>query len=219
MNRKVKRLAMRAGLDVAFVAMLLPLAMALPGCSPRVGGSMSPDDALNDLRHENAELKDEVSQLEGKIELRLAEIEALMQELRAGEGAGAAVAADRPRAVTLKFARYSGGLDTNNDGRDDLVRVYLQPLDQQGRVLPVTGEATVTVARLEDGEATVLVEKKWTSVELDAAYRSGLTGTYYTLETPLPEGIAADTELAVKATLVEQGSGVKLTRQATVLAK
>ncbi len=183
------------------------------GCSPRVGGSMSPDDALNDLRRENLQLKDQIAQMERKIDLRIAEIDSLKQELNAGDGA-AAGARNRPRPVALKFARYTGGIDVDNDGRDDLIRIYLQPVDQQGRVLPVAAEVTVTLAQISDGHARVLTTKSWTSAELDGAYRSGLTGTYYTLETPLPADVPRDVDLIAKATLVEGDSGVTLSQQA-----
>lgn len=183
-------------------------ALALAGCHA------APRNFLNDndqLRRENLELREKVEQLQKKIDLRLAEIQSLEQRIKTASPPAVA-GAKVPQAVKIAMDRYSGPIDTNHDGIDDAVRVYLLTQDGEGRFIPVAGRAVVQVVAIEPGRPpALLVEKTFEPNELDAAYRSGLTGTHYTLEVPLvlppPKGLRQAT---VKATLTDAASGAQL---------
>jgi hypothetical protein len=161
---------------------LLTLALTLPACSsPR-----RTSEANDKLRKENLELRRQVDDLQAKADLRVAEIDRLQKQVNhpqpAVEGAVA------PQLTKITFDRLTGPVDTNSDHKDDTVRVYLRTLDQQGRFLPVAGVAKVQVTGVAPGrDPVVLVDKTFDPKAFDAAYRSGLTGTHYTLELPLPQ--------------------------------
>ena len=155
------------------------------GC--RTGSFENEND---DLRRRNMELAEQVAELQDRIELRENEIDALEQQLHDGTKPMEGVAS--PRLVAVRLGRYSGPLDTDGDGVDDQVRVYVQTLDQQSRFMPVAGRASLQIAHVQpEQEPKLIAERVYESADLDAAYRTGLTGTHYTLETPLPQPLPA----------------------------
>ena len=181
------------------------LAAGLAGCSApaRVGRE-------NDrLRHDNLELRRQVEQLEDAIKLRLAQIDGLEQ--RAGKSARVD-GAELVQLTALRFGRYSGALDTDHNGTDDVLRVYLQPVDQHGRFMLAAGRAQLqAVSIVPDQEPRLILEHAGDAAEFDRAYRSGLTGTHYTLERPLPAPLPADvTGLTVVVAFTDAATGAQL---------
>lgn len=173
---------------------------------------------LNDndtLRAENMKLKQQVDELNKQMDLRLGEIETLRA---ASAGERAIKEADPPVLAKIAFARYTGAVDTNDDGRDDLIRVYLTPLDQQGRMLPVAGEAKIQAAALMDNAPpALLASRTYSPDQFDKAYRSNFTGTHYTLELPLPESMDPTiTSATVKVTFTEAVTGRELSHEQIV---
>ncbi|MEM8782235.1 MAG: hypothetical protein AAGE65_05190 [Planctomycetota bacterium] len=152
--------------------------LLLAGCGPR--------NFTNDndrLRRENLELTRQVEALEKRLNQRLGQIETLHARLgNPDHPAGA----ERPMPSGLSIDNYSGPIDTDRDGLDDVVRLYLLPTDQQGRMLPVSGTLTAALVHLPDtGEPTVLRSQTLDPTALDEAYRDGFTGPYYHVELDL----------------------------------
>ncbi|MCE9591622.1 MAG: hypothetical protein K8S99_13985 [Planctomycetes bacterium] len=194
---------------VAGLALALGL---LGGCSRGPRGFENDNDRL---RRENSELKAKVDELSRNIDLRLAEI----KRLEAQSATQPAVeGAEVPRVVEIKFDHYSGAIDTDSDGTDDALRVYLKTIDQRGRFLVAAGRAVLQVVAITPGQpVATLIEKTFTPAELDAAYRSGLTGTHYTLETPLPRPLPAGVgEVTVKVTFTDAAGGVTISHEEPV---
>lgn len=183
--------------------------MAAVGCGqPRIGGTQAPDEVINELRDENQALKDEVAKLQRNIELRLAEIDTLNQEK---QSAGQLPGTTAVRMETLVLDRLTGLVDNDGDGVMDVVRAYVQPRDGQDRFLPVSAVATMQLVVLEPGsEPVVLAEGSWDAKAWNDAYRSGFTGSHYTLELPLNEKAkAAAGELTLLVTVTDGSSGVR----------
>ncbi len=184
----------------ALIVLLLAV-MCLTGCGPK--------NFVNDndrLREENLKLKQQVDDLNEQMELRLGEIKGLRAK---SAGERAIKDADPPVLAKIIFDRYSGALDTDSDGRDDLVRMYLTPLDHRGRLLPVAGRLKLqVVAVLDDAPPALLAERTYEPDDFDDAYRANLTGYHYTLELKLPESIdPAITSATVRASLTEAVTG------------
>ena len=139
------------------------------------------------------ELTRQVQTLERDAAQRLEQIEAMERRLQGDAMEGA----HPPRLSQIKFGRYSGALDTDHDGTDDLIRIYLHTLDQLGRFMPVAAVANVRAvqALAEQGPQTIS-DRAYEVGEFDKAYRSGFTGTHFTLELKLPQPLPADLQRA-----------------------
>jgi len=189
-----------------------PLAL-LPGCISRIGGDgTAPDQAADQLRQENLKLQREIETLNHKLDARIKQIETLAPATSRPTLPGVS-AADLPRAVALKFARYTGPIDAQRTGHDDTLRLFLRPTDQQDRVIPVTGQAIIQVVHLQPGRPPrVVVETTLSPAELDKDYREGFTGAHYAVDVPLPKDLPAEvTEVTVKAALTDAATGTTLT--------
>lgn len=188
---------------------VLPLALALlmlPACSVRLGGSKSLDTTLADLRTENKQLRDQLAQAQGQI-----------KELLAAGDISAAPASDAgsspspftpeelalalPRVVTLTFAG-SAGIDRRNPQAPRLV-MDVETLDGRNRFVQVVGRLRITAAQGPAPAARPLADITLQPVELREAFRSGILGTRYAVEVPLPaDALASATAIRVEAVLL-----------------
>ncbi len=151
----------------------------LPAC----GGPKNFLNTNDDLRRENLELTRQVEDLERKLQQRLAQIQTLNERLH---GDALPEGFDPPVVSGLTIDSYSGPVDIDRDGRDDVLRLYLLPTDQRGRMLPVTGTLTAALLRIPDqGEPSVWKEVSLDPAQLDDAFRDGFTGPFYKVEMPL----------------------------------
>ena len=185
-------------------------------CTACAGPDPAKISAENDrLRRQNLDLTRKTDELEKKVGLLEAQIDTLAQRLQTKAGLEGVAAADLPTAVKIEFDRYSGAYDTDGDGAADTLRVYVQTLDQRGRFVPVAGRAVLqAVAITPDPPPVVLASRVFAPAEFDDAYRSGFTGTHYTLEaklpSPMPQGVR---EATVKVSVTDAATGAVLTGQ------
>lgn len=171
-------------------ALLLCCFAALPSC---LGGPRNFENENDALRSERLELQRKIADLEDQLDLRESELRALRDRHDQGAAAAPVEGATPPTIAAVRLDRYTGAVDTDRDGSDDLVRVYAQMVDARGRQLPVAGRATVQVVAIREGQPPrVVAERTYAPGEFDASYRSGFTGTHYTLELPLPSPLPDD---------------------------
>ena len=90
----------------------------------------------------------------------------------------------------VELGRYTGRVDEDDDGRDDALVAYVRTLDQKGRFLPVAAEATLAAAVIDVESETAPTcgsssGGASTPRPSTDAFRTGLTGTHYTLRLPL----------------------------------
>jgi len=201
----------------ATIRMWLPLLLCGLFCPAGCG----PKNFLNEndkLREQNLKLTQQVDELNKQLELRLGEIQTLRAQTA---GQRAIQDADPPMLARIAFERYSAAIDTNGDGRDDLVRIYLTPLDHLGRLLPVAGRLKLQAVTIQDdAPPALLASRTYEPDEFDAAYRANFTGYHYTVELPLPESLdPAVTSATVKASFTEAVTGVVLTEEKIVKIK
>lgn len=205
-----------SGVARLLLAAVLIVTMAIPlgGCRMVLGTPRDMRTENDRLRRENMELRREVEALNDQLEARAGELESLRRQLDRVEAAPMPDA-EVPTLARLRMGRYSGGVDTTGDGVDDLIRVYLRPLDQRNRVLPVAGRAMVrAVALPPDEEPRLLAERTYAPPEFDRAWRSGFTGSHFTLELELPADLDESIEeVTVRVTFTQARTGVELTTQ------
>lgn len=197
------------------VAAVCLAAAGASGCTARVGGDGRDPSAHNDkLRRDNAELRRQIDETQRQI--RLLEGELTSHRNRGPGGLDLPEGVAVPVLSGLAFARYTGPQDTDGDGADDTLRLYLRPLDQRGRMLVVAGTVNAQAVELRaDAVPRVVADRTFDPAELDAAYRTGLTGDHYSFDVSLPsEALGSAKQLTVKVTLTEAATGSSVTQQA-----
>jgi len=185
------------------------VSLMLPGC----GASSGKLSAQNDeLRQSNLELERALDDLNQQLALREQELAAI----RAAEGGGPVDGVEAPRLAGIELDRLTGVLPAAGDapgGRE--LRVYLRPVDQDGRVMTVVGTARVRLIHTPaDGEPTTLLDTAYDADALHAAYRDSITGVHYTLKATLPDDAPASSTLHV--TLTDAATGRVYTAERVV---
>jgi len=191
--------------DRAYPVLVLAVAlMSLPACSR---GPRNFENENDRLRAENLELQRSVDALEQTLARRDAELATLREQV---DGARPLAGVAAPALTTIELGRYSGPVDTDADGRDDVMRLYLKTQDQHGRTLPVEGVAEVKLVLLGDAEQepASLVGRAYEAEALRERYRSGFTGTHYTFELPLDAAPAGVSSVAARVRLTNAATGV-----------
>ena len=159
-------------------ALLALTVLGTAGC--RLGGSGKTFVNENDtLRAENLELSRAIDAFEDRVQLLDAELSELRRDR---QGDAPLPGAIPPVLAALKFARYTGPIDTNGDGADDRVMLYLQPVDQLGRTRIVAARLNVQAVSLRaDMPPQVLADRTYEPPEFDERWRTGLTGDHYSV--------------------------------------
>lgn len=146
----------------------------------------------DELRRQNMVLAQQVRDLEQTIEEKINQLDRFQigAQVQSDERFGAAL----PRLNQVTFGRYSGAVDTDGDGDDDLIRAYVLTLDQNGRFMPIAGRAVLRADQISaDQPPRAINDRTYGEQAFDEAYRSGIVGTHYTLElalpSPLPTGL------------------------------
>ena len=185
---------------------LLAFSFLLTGCT---SSFLNHDD---EIRRENLELKDKIAELQHSIDLRVAQIDSMHSATtRPTKIEGSEIL----RAVKVEFGSYSGPRDSKHDGMQDQLVLYVETLDQRGRFIPVSGQATVQIVDIHPGvPPKVIVERTVGAKEWDLDYRVNFTGTHYLLEIPLPPNLPADLkEVTAKIAILDAGTGATLTTE------
>ncbi|MEE9404656.1 MAG: hypothetical protein V3V20_07170 [Algisphaera sp.] len=190
---------------------LVALMLLSAGC--RIGGSgKSFVNENDDLRSENVKLSREIDQFQERARLQEAELSTL-REGKQGDHplSGATV----PVLSDLKFARYTGPVDTNQDGEDDRLVLYIMPVDQMGRMSVTAGRLNLQAVTLEaNTPPRVIADRTYEPLEFDTCYRTGLTGDHYSVQLDLPENLPGDLKtITVQLTLTQAGTGIEVEAQ------
>ena len=185
---------------------------AMLGCR-NLGSGINENDRL---RAENLELHRAMDDLQQQVILRENELTAIQ-----GQSDGNAhpiEGAQPPRLAGIRLDELTGVLDNDADGVGDELRVYLKPVDQDGRMMTVAGRVTLRLISIRDeGEPVTLIAKTFEPDQLHAAYRNGFTGTHYTLGGELPEDVPE--QAVVHVAFTEAGTGRQYTTQQVIRLK
>lgn len=179
----------------------ITLAFALSGCGQRHFANES-----DVLRARVLELETEAAALEK----RIAELEAELSASAAPDPRPPEIIANTPHVTGISIGRLSHLRDTDEDGTPDMLIVYIDSTDGRGRFVQLVGHLTVHAALLPArAEARTIGRRLLAPGEVRAAYRSGVTGTHYTIEVPvsLPEDAGEFAECDVRATYDDGRTG------------
>jgi hypothetical protein len=172
------------------------LAAAVAGAAGCRGGG--------DFANENDALREKVLDLErdlARSRRRITELEAELATIAAVEAGDEVIHANTPHVATLDIGRLSHVRDLDEDGTVDTLVLYVTPADGLGRFVQLVGELTAHAAVLPGGgEAVTIGRVVLPPGELRASYRSGVTGTHYTVHVPIaipPDAGVAEGDVSV----------------------
>ncbi|MFI4862269.1 MAG: hypothetical protein ACIAXF_16515 [Phycisphaerales bacterium JB063] len=189
---------------------LLGLAV-LPGCGATPNKLSSQND---ELRRSNMELERAVDELSEQLAMRERELAAM----RAADGQSPVDGVEAPRLAGIELDRLTGVLPSADDttgGRE--LRVYLRPVDQDGRLITVAGSARLRLVYTPaEGDPVTLVDQRYDTDQFHAAYRDGITGTHYTLEANLSAESIEQGAATLHVALTDAATGRVYTAQRVV---
>jgi hypothetical protein len=116
----------------------------------------------------------------------------------------------------IRLGRYTGGANLDDAPGDDGVRVYLQPMDQDGGIIKAAGEVTVQLYDLAaDPNARLVFEKTWAVAEIGERWSGGLLSPHYSFACRWRRPPDHD-ELTVRVRFVDYLTGKTFTAQKLV---
>lgn len=155
-----------------------------------------------DFSTEADALRERVMLLEREVEVlerRNTELRAELRRMsRQRDEVPEEIHAATPHVVDLAIGRWSHGRIAGEPDDRDALRIYLNPIDGRGRFVPLVGTVRMHAAVLPDDadDATTLARIEFTPDQMRDAYRSGITGTHYTLTVPIDWPAELDAEAA-----------------------
>jgi len=183
-------------------------------------------DSNKQFLNENDQLRERIAHLEAQLQIASRRAEELDAQLRKLAGEYPAVSEDvlvnTPQLAEITIGRLSHVRDTDDDGRADVVMVYVGAVDGRSRPLQIVGEMTVTVrlaSRVSHANtpskqdeqdepeyepSRILGATSLDPTTLREAYRAGFTGTHYTVEVPIePFARASNNAIHISVTFLD----------------
>jgi hypothetical protein len=197
---------------LALACLALAAVAQITGCGPR------------NYENENDRLRAQVMDLSEQVTTLQAQAAGLQKQLeveRATNPAPLPEGVNPPLAVDLTIHGWTSAFDADRDGKPDSLRIYLQPKDAQQRVVQVVGSLRIDLVALPVGSDPVNLKTVNVSPQdLNAAYRSAITGPHYTLTTPIDQPLPENTNaLLIRTTLTDALTGKTLTAERTIAWK
>ena len=181
------------------ICVLLCVGLCLTACAKR-----NYTNENDKLRADKLRLEETVQDLEKMLALRQNELQATRNQLN--ENTQPIDGVELPRLAGLVLGMYSGPIDLDGDLKYDALRVYARPVDQFGRQITAAGKVRVRLISVPaEGEPQTVLDMRVTPEEFHKSYRSGVTGTHYTLKADLPAERPAEAKLHV--TLTDAATG------------
>jgi len=174
-----------------------------------------PDDGktLADARSSAARLEQENRRLRAELTARRRQVQTL-------QALGDKRLEKLYHVERISLGRFTGGVDLDGVSGDDAIRVYVEPIDQDGSVIKAAGEVKVQLFDLAAGPAKNLVAEFTFPVEqLSKRWFAGLGGSHFSLDCPWPAGPAgltrppAHSEITVRVQFTEYLTGKVFTAQ------
>ena len=108
----------------------------------------------------------------------------------------------------IDLGKYTGGADTDDKPGHEVIRVFLQPVDQDADVLKAAGSAVVQVYDLAQPEGkNLLGEYRWDVDQLARKWNDMFLGNHYALECPWKSGPPVHDEITLRVEFTELLTG------------
>jgi len=189
------------------MACCLAAGATLPlGCIQQTSANQSTklseaEAAIVELQQDNRRLRDELVSSQQQIKTLQALGDKRVEKL--------------PHVERISLGRFTGGIDLDGVPGDDAVRVYLQPVDQQGSIIKAAGEVKVQLFDLAAGpEDNRIAELSLSDDQVSQRWFSGLGTNHFSFDCPWREGTSpAHSEITVRVEFTEYLTGKMFTVQ------
>ena len=124
------------------------------------------------------------------------------------------------RLESVKIGRYTGFFDKDKDGKKEKLIVYIQPIDEQGDMIKVTGAVDVQLWNLDKaGSEALLDEWRVESNELKEFWFATLITINYRLTFDVTDIVESlEEQLTVKVTFTDYMTGKVFKEQKVIKA-
>ena len=189
--------------------MLVPLT-ACPGCGS--GDSLvSLTQQLESSQLENRQLQRQLDQVN-------AEKQQLDKQLQVVSGLEAGAFENLYRVQSINITRYTNLYDKDNDGTDETLIVYIQPIDEQGDVVKAVGDVEVQLWDLnKPSQKAMLGQWQIKPEQLKEEWLATLLTINYRLTFEVADKIdGIEGPLTVKVTFTDHLTGKVFKEQRTI---
>ncbi len=159
--------------------------------------------AGQDLRRENADLKRLIEQKDAELAAQRSTIARLEEQLSSVRAVSAADMQKIATADRIQLAALSGGDDYDGQPGHDGITIYLQPVDANGDVLKIAGEARVELFDLSKPDQNRLAEYKFDADTLRGLWYGKFLTQHYTLKCPWQGAPPGNVDITVRVTFTD----------------
>lgn len=177
------------------------------GCD---GFAQKSEHDLRLCREENVKLKNDLTAANEVIAGQQRQIQTL-------EGLGAKRLDLLFHVTSLEVGKYSSGLDVDGRPGDDLIRVYLRPLDAVGDPIKAAGTVTIQFYDLAaPPDKNLFATYEFGIDQVAKSWYGGVLTYHYRFECPWKSGPPPHPDVTVRATFTDYLTGKQFTDQKVI---
>lgn len=195
------------------LAVLVALAALVGGCFD------GEHRAAVALRHQVTQQEQQIRELRSNLVASQSELTAQKEQINTLQALGGPDRLNKLFHVTrIQLGQYTGGYKPEGAVADAGVRVYLQPIDNQGSVVKASGSVTIQMFDLsEPPQANLLAECNFPVDQVATHWSSGFLTYHYSFDCPWPPaGGPKHDEITLRVTFVDYLTGKSFTTQKAV---
>jgi len=194
----------------------LRAACALAAALTAAGGCVSVKQAESEkILAERRDALEQVRTLSDRNEALQSELAAQRKQIDTLQALGGQKRLDLLfRVERIAMGRHTGGIDTDDKGGQDGIKVFLLPIDADGSVIKAAGDVKIQLFDLAADPAQNLVgEYRWTVEQLSKQWSSGFMAYHFSFECPWPDGPPQHDEITVRVEFTDYLTGKTFTAQ------
>lgn len=168
--------------EAALPVVLIALTMAAGGCNGPFGGTAMTtalQNQVDGLRKDNDDLRKANAALHAQAAANRKQIESLLD-------LGDKRLEKLYPVTALKLGSHTGGIDQDGRPGHDAVKVFLEPIDQDGNVIKAAGEVTIQLFDLA-AKDTLVAQYAFGVDEVRKHWSSGFLAYHYSFVCPWPQ--------------------------------
>lgn len=188
---------------------LMGVTIAAGGCNLPFGGTATMtalQNQVDGLRKDNDDLRKANAELRAQAAADRKQIEALLD-------LGGKRLEKLYHVTTVKLGGHTGGIDQDGRPGHDAVKVFLEPMDQDGNVIKAAGEVTIQLFDLAAKDALV-AQYAFGVDEVRKHWSGGFLAYHYSFVCPWPQGRAPQhDQITVRVVFRDYLTGKQFTAQ------